>query len=153
MAYNAKCERAFALLSDSSVPGRIRACKRASEYGFALLLSFAQIEASLKILRYWQRTKDGWPDRLDFLHASWAPLRDLKALDRIKYDSLIGVSGRSLRETRNRIAHEGHSIDHGEYLRLYSVAGWAMTAISVRLPERADVRKRVDRLRSRRVTR
>lgn len=57
LAYSRKCDRAFALLSDAAIPARIKACERASEFGFALLLRFVQLEASLKILRYWERAK------------------------------------------------------------------------------------------------
>ena len=151
MTFSPKCERAFNLLEDETLPSRVRACERASEYGFALLLRFVQIEASLKILRYWQKAKDGWPDRLDFLRANWAPLRDLKAADPSKYDSVIGVGGRSLREMRNRIAHEAHTVAETEYRALAGVADWALVALRNRLPARQEARKKVARVRTRSV--
>ena len=149
MTFSPKCDRAFALLSDKHLGARVRACERASEFGFALLLRFVQIEAALKVLRYWQRAKDGWPDRLDFLKASWTPLRDLKAADSLSYASLIGAGGRSLREMRNRIAHEAHTLDHSQYIALAGVAEWALIALRTRLPGRPELRAKIARLRKR----
>lgn len=94
-------------------------------------------------------TKYGWPDRLDFLQANWAPLRDLKASDPSKYASLIGAGGRSLGEMRNRIAHEGHCFDESEYVALASMADWALNALRARLPARHEVRTKVARVRNR----
>lgn len=149
MTFSPKCDRAFGVLSEERLPLRVRSCERASEFGFALLLRFVQLEAALKILRYWQMTKDGWPDRLDFLQANWTPLRDLKASDPARYASLIGAGGRSLREMRNRIAHEGHSFHESEYAALAGVAEWALIELRVRLPARHEVRTKVARVRSR----
>jgi len=59
---------------------------------------------------------------LNFLQANWTPLRDLKASDPTKYASLIGAGGRSLREMRNRIAHEGHCFSESGYVALAGVA-------------------------------
>jgi hypothetical protein len=85
---------------------RVKACEGIDELGLSLLLHFVQLEAALKLLRYWRFTKDGWPDRLDFLNANWLPLRDLKAIDSQKYGLLIGAGGRSLIDLRNKIAHD-----------------------------------------------
>lgn len=150
-AFNKKCDRAYRLLSDPRLPRRIEACERNAEYGFALLLRFIQLEAALKILRYWQMTKDGWPNRLCFLKASWTPLRDLRAADDVKYAILIGAGGGSLRDMRNRIAHEGHCFDKSEYAALAAVADWALAALRHRLPPKNVVREKVARLRTRRV--
>lgn len=149
MVLSPKCDRAFGVLSDERLSRRVRTCERASEFGFALLLLFVQIEAMLKILRYWQMAKNGWPDRLDFLTANWAPLRDLKASNPADYAVLIGSSGRSLREIRNRVAHEGHCFQHNEYVALASAARWALTELRVRMPARHELRAKVARVRKR----
>lgn len=151
MAISVKCSRAYSVLQDDGLVSRVRACESVSEYGFALLLQFVRIEASLKVLRYWQNTKDGWPDRLDFLQANWAPLRDLKALNTKNYDFLIGVGGRSLLEMRNRIAHEGYWFNKDEYLSFAEVAVWALAMLKCRLPPKSEVAAKVERLRKRRV--
>ncbi len=59
MSFSPTCDRAFGVLSDERLPRRVRSCERASEFGFALLLCYVQLEAALKLLRYWQMTKDG----------------------------------------------------------------------------------------------
>lgn len=147
MTCSPKCERAFQLIRDPNFSNRIKLCESLGEYGFALLLHFVQLEASLKVLKYWHSTSDGWPDTLIFLRANWTPLRDLKALDPVKYDIIIGVSGRSLREMRNRIAHEGHNLSGTDYLTQAAVSKWAIKELSARLPSRPDMRKKVDRVR------
>lgn len=147
MTCSPKCERAFQLITDSDFPNRIKECESSGEYGFALLLHFVQLEASVKVLKYWHSTSDGWPDTLKFLRANWTPLRDLKALDPLKYDIIIGVGGRSLREMRNRIAHEGHNLSGTDYSIQAAVSKWAIKELSARLPSRQDMRKKVDRVR------
>ena len=107
---SAKCKRAYEILTNTRWLGRIEQCEGISEFGFALLLHYVQLEAALKVIRYWDRIEDGWPDQVK-IHASWKPLRDLKALDKNKYDLVIGPGGASLREIRNRVAHEGMLID------------------------------------------
>lgn len=151
MTFSPKCDRAFALLSDKHLGARVRTCERVSEFGFALLLRFVQLEAALKILRYWHRAKDGWPDTLSFLQANWTPLRDLKAADPLGYASLIGAGGQSLREMRNRIAHEGHSLEKSRYVALAGVADWALIALRARLPARHEMRSKISKLRNRTV--
>lgn len=149
--YNKKCNRAYIVLFEQNVARRIRKCECASEFGFALLLRFVQLEAALKIIRYWERAKDGWPDRLDFLHANWKPLRDLKATDKSKYDTLIGAGGQSLREARNRIAHEGHCLDQKQYDSFASVADWALEKLKARVPPKHEMPKKVARINNRNV--
>lgn len=148
-SFNKKCDRAFSLLSDTRWPRRIKACERGAEYGFALLLRFIQLEAALKVLRYWQRAKDRWPDRLCFFDARWTPLRDLKAENPARYAILIGAGGGSLREMRNRIAHEGHLFEKSEYAALAVVADWALAALRRRLPDKCEVREKVTRVQTR----
>lgn len=79
------------------------------------------------------------------------PLRDLKATDATRYNSLIGAGGNSLREMRNRIAHEAHSFNETEYHALVSVADWALIALRHRLPPKHEVGKKVARMRTRSV--
>jgi hypothetical protein len=111
--------------------------------GFALLLRFTQVEAALKILRYWEKTSDGWPDRLQFVHANWKPLRDLKALNPPWYSSLIGAAGNSLQENRNRIAHEGSQLDIQVYQGHIDTAEWALGELQRRIPSRNDLKSKV----------
>lgn len=150
VSYNKKCDRAFELLDDSGIKRRIKACAKSSEFGFAILLHFVQLEAALKIIRYWERATDGWPDNFGFLNANWGPLRDLKAEDRPKYDSLIGVGGNSLRKTRNQIAHEGCKLDQKQYETLACTASWALGRLRSRLPPKEGIKRKISGLKSRR---
>jgi len=144
MPYNKKCERAFKMLVEdkNEINIRIKKLENSEEYGFALLIHFIRIEAALKILRYGQYIKEGWPDTLKFLTANWAPLRDLKNIDPIKYKSIIGSGGSSLREKRNQIAHEGCNINEKEYGEFSQIAGWALEKLIDRLPPRHELRKK-----------
>lgn len=148
---NKKCKKAFEIISDEKFSSRIKYLERSQEFGFALLLKFIQIEASLKIIRYWEKTKDGWPDQLVFLRASWAPLRDLKATNPSNYDSLIGAGGNSLRELRNHIAHEGSCFDEMQYRVHEGVSNWALAELRNRLPAQHELKEKVSRLRARKV--
>lgn len=147
---NKKYKRAFSLLSSNTFKSRINSLEHEFEFGFALLIRFVQLEASLKILRYWHDTKSGWPDKLTFLNANWKPLRDLKSEDHFKYNLVIGVGGNSLREIRNRIAHEGHNIDKMEYNSLSELTEWALTRLRDRLPPESQIPSKVARVSKRR---
>lgn len=146
---NTKCKRAYEILTDTRWLGRIQQCEGISEFGFALLLHYVQLEAALKVIRYWDRLEDGWPDQIK-INANWKPLRDLKALDRSKYDLVIGRGGRSLREIRNRVAHEGILIGEKEYASFALTAKWAMVQLRSRLPSQTDLSRKLLRAAIRR---
>lgn len=147
---NKKAERAFEIISDKRYNLRTKALQRADERGFALLTKFAQLEACLKLLRFWYFCKDGWPDQLDFVDARWSPLRDLRNLNPAGYALLIGVGGRSLTGTRNRIAHEACNLTPDEYSMLAQVADWAVSELQRRLPTPPELRAKVSRIKRRR---
>jgi hypothetical protein len=148
---NQKCKRAYNLIYDKNTKQRVQKCKSSLEFGFALLLQFVKLEATLKILRYWENSKDVWPDRLNFLHGNWRPLRDLKLNDPSKYDILIGTKGKKLINTRNLVAHECHNLCKKEYDQLAETVEWALKELIIRLPPKHEVPKKVARFKGRKV--
>ncbi|AXQ15856.1 hypothetical protein KE622_12650 [Shewanella algae] len=61
------------------------------EPGFALLLLWCEIEQMLKLLRYFDKIKDDWPEKLNFIRSSWGPLRRIKGIDAEAYTVVLGL--------------------------------------------------------------
>ena len=66
-----KAYGAIRLIEGSDFKQRAKKLESIGELGFALILYWNQIEATLKIIRYDYSIKDGWPDELKFLGTTW----------------------------------------------------------------------------------
>jgi hypothetical protein len=114
-----KAYGAFRLLEDTAFKQRAKSLESIEEFSYALILYWNQIEAALKLMRYGYCIQYGWPDKLDFIRATWVPLKRLKISQCDHYEIILGVANSSLRNKRNEIAHEGCNtteVDYGKYV-------------------------------------
>lgn len=148
MKLSKKCVASYEILDSQNLKMRRNKLEGIEEFGFALLLQFVQLEAALKILRYWDRPSEGWPDRLDFIHANWKPLRDLKADDQKRYEFAIGSGGGSLRAPRNAIAHGGAVLERCEYERHLEAVIWAINLLKCRVPQKIDLQRKISPIKA-----
>lgn len=130
---------ALRVLSDNAIEKRIKQLEAIEERGFALLLSWNQIETALKLMRYEEAIKDGWPETLRFL-STWTPLHAMKKISPEKYGLVLGSSTCSLWKTRNRIAHEGHNVPVDNYREYLVAALWVISELQKQIPTLESLR-------------
>lgn len=107
-----------------------------SESGFALLLLWCQIEMMLKVIRYGDKIKYGWPSELNFIRASWAPLNRIKGINKAAYENILGTSSNSLWKYRNVIAHSGKEVEKTEAMKYWKDVIFVIDRLSEHLPTR-----------------
>lgn len=112
------------------------------EFGFALMLLWNQIESAIKLVRYYDRISDGWPDNLDFLRASWKPLKELRNKDPNSYRLIFGKEVTCLYGLRNLIAHESKNVSISEFNGLINAARWVILNLSHVTPNLERIRER-----------
>ncbi len=112
---------------------------RILEPGFGLLLLWCQIEMMLKLIRYYDKIKDGWPDKLCFINAKWSPLSRIKGINKGSYENILGSKSSSLWKYRNRIAHTGKTIEKAQADKYWKDAMFVLERISEHLPTRESV--------------
>jgi len=129
---------------ESNFKQRAKKLESIGESGFAIILYWNQIEAALKLIRYYDRIKDGWPNELVFIRATWKPLQELKGSDPAKYELVLSGSNQSLWKIRNGIVHEGCNITVVEYSKYVEAALWMILELNQKIPnlERLRDRKR-----------
>lgn len=112
---------------------RAKKLESIEEFGFALIFTWNMIEASLKLIRYGESIKEGWPDKLD---RRWRAFQELKSNNSEKYDVVLGSSSRSLSlwKIRNEIAHEGSNVSVVEYSKYVEAALWLMLELQQKVP-------------------
>lgn len=103
------------------------------ENGFALLLYWGRIELSIKLIRYFYKIQDGWPDNLSFINSRWGILSDLKSNNLCYYNATFGKSN-SIYSLRNSIVHECVKIDEEKYKKFLPVAIWAASILESSVP-------------------
>lgn len=137
-------QRAYAahkLIEDSSFKQRAEKLESIEERGFALILYWNQVEAALKLIRYGYFIKDGWPDKLNFIRATWKPLKNLKAENLDKYELILSSADRSLWKIRNLIAHEGSNISMADCRKYRDAALWVITELKMKIPNLERLRE------------
>lgn len=135
---------AFNLIQDTSFKLRAKNLLLIGEQGFALIFYWNQIEAALKLIRYFDRIKDGWPNELFFIRSTWKPLQELKRSDPTKYELVLSGSNKSLWKIRNGIVHEGCKVEVLEYSKYAEAALWVILELNQKIPnlERLRDKKR-----------
>lgn len=126
-----KAASSIRLIEDATFNQRAKNLESIGEYGFAIIFYWNQIEASLKLIRYGDSIKDGWPDRLD---RRWRTLQRLKSDHLEKYDLVLGSSNGSLWKTRNGIAHEGLNVTVDGYSKYVEAALWVLAELRQTVP-------------------
>jgi hypothetical protein len=111
---------------------------RKTEPSFGLLLLWNVIEMQLKLIRYHDRIKDGWPDKLNFIVANWTPLKRINSINKDIYKNVIGGKSSSLWRIRNQIAHTGKEIDTSKVNQYWVDALFVIERLYEHLPTRED---------------
>ncbi|MBO2569370.1 hypothetical protein [Shewanella algae] len=109
------------------------------EPGFALLLLWCEVEQMLKLIRYSDKIKDGWPDKLNFIRSSWGPLKRIKGIDAVAYEIVLGAQDNSLWKQRNVIAHSGQQMTKEKALQYWSCVEKVNSLLRDELPCREDL--------------
>lgn len=130
------------LVNQQSYKPRSSEFMKIGEFGFALILYWNQIESAIKLIRYYDRISDGWPDNLDFLRASWKPLKELRNKDPNSYKLIFGKEISCLYGLRNFIAHESKNVSIDEHDRLIPAARWVISNLSHMTPNIERIRER-----------
>lgn len=133
---HARANEALNRVNDTSYKTHINKLWSEKEYAFALLVLWCQIETRLKLIRYFDKVKDGWPDKLTFIRKDWAPLKRLVNERENDYLSIF-VGQRSMWKLRDLIAHAAISIDMQEATLLRKSGEWVLSKLDSIKPERA----------------
>lgn len=128
---DSKAASSIRLINDTSFNQRAKKLESIGEYGFALVFYWNQIEAMLKLIRYGDSIKDGWPERLN---RRWSTLQNLKSDHPEKYDLVLGSSNASLWKARNGIAHEGLNVSVDSYRKYVEAALWMLAELRQSVP-------------------
>lgn len=72
---NKKAVSAIECIENTNFTQRTKQLESIGEWGFAILLYWNQIEMALKVIRYGDSIKDGWPDKLN---SRWRMIQHLK---------------------------------------------------------------------------
>ncbi|MFM5148275.1 hypothetical protein [Aeromonas rivipollensis] len=121
--------------NDTRYKSRVNQLWEAKEYAFALLVIWCQIETRLKLIRYHDKIKDGWPDKLNFIRKTWGPLARLAA-ENVDYYAICFEGNRSMWQQRNQIAHAAISIDKAQAEPLREASEWLLSMLDGMKPTR-----------------
>ena len=126
---------AFTALADDRLVQRANKLKN-FEPTFGLLLLWNLIELQLKVIRYNDKIKNGWPDKLNFITSSWSPLKRIKGIDKNKYINVLGSQNTSLWKIRNQVAHTGYEIKKADAEQYWENATFMIARLAEHLPSR-----------------
>lgn len=138
---------AMTLSKDSTYKRRSADLASVGERGFALMIYWNQIESALKLIKYYEHVKDGWPEKLKFICGTWKPIRVLREIDFESCELILGNSANSLWKVRNGIAHEGRNVPGDVYYKYLDAAIWVIGELQKQLPSRErllDKKRRSD---------
>lgn len=130
------------LINQQDCKSRSIAFEEIGEFGFSLILYWNQIESLIKLIRYYDRVSEGWPDKLHFLRASWKPLKLLYDGDHVQYKLVFGKEQSCLCGLRDLIAHQSINISATEHNKLIFAARWAIANLIPLAPNLERVRDR-----------
>ncbi|MBI3285552.1 MAG: hypothetical protein HYZ65_12000 [Burkholderiales bacterium] len=131
------------VINDAEIRERIEELKIAGEFGFALLLRWNQIEAAIKIIRYFERIKDGWPDELNFLGTTWKVLQDARNEDIENFQLMLGPSTKSLWKIRNLITHTNYNFETiGDCKDYFLASNWLFNRLEKSVPNLERLREK-----------
>ena len=105
------------------------------ECGYALLCIWVQIEAGLKLLRYYDEIAKGWPDQLNFVKRSWNRLKQIDQENNTNYEIILSTKN-SLRSIRNEIAHLGVNVDKEKFFTYLMAGNFVLDRLLIQVPAR-----------------
>lgn len=136
-----RANAALARATDTSYKSHVEKLWSDKEFAFALLVLWCQIEARLKLIRYYDKIKDGWPDKLTFIRKDWTPLKRIFN-ENESYYTLVFVGEKSLWKLRDQIAHTACKIDPQKAVPLFDAGEWVLGYLNGVLPQRKALLKK-----------
>lgn len=137
-ALSAKAISSLEVCAEPASHLRALKLQRVDEYSFALLILWNRIEALVKLVRYHDRIKEGWPDELHFMRASWSPLKRLKD-ENPDFYSTVFSGDQCLWKLRNKIAHSNLELTRSTANTLEIAGGWVCSALTSICPSRESL--------------
>lgn len=119
-----KAYSAFKILKSNTLNKRSADLQSIGDYSLSLLMIWIEIEALLKLLRYYDKISDEYPKDLKFINKNWRILKHIYNADNKKYDLILGKNSNSLRSIRNDIVHNGLSINKIVHDKYFETAKW-----------------------------
>lgn len=133
---------AIKLSKDSTYKRRGTQLASIGECGFALMIYWNQIEIALKLIKYYEHVKDGWPETLKFVCGTWKPIQTLKGINSTNCELVFSCSVDSLWKTRNGIAHEGRNVPSDRYCQYLEAAIWVIAELQKQIPSLERLREK-----------
>jgi hypothetical protein len=133
-----KVTKAFENIYDPQYKNRIKKLEKVDEYSFAILIYWNIVEALLKVLKYYDKIDQEYPDKLNFISRRWRILK-YPSINNSEYYKLILGSGKKtancLWGIRDRIVHANHEIEEDKYKSLKEAVIWLIGALRTNLPD------------------
>ncbi len=140
-----RANQAFKILQDNRFHERCHNMETNGEYALALLLLWVRIEILLKLLKYYDKMEQGWPENLKGIDKRWKPLKELSHESGAHYEKILNHKNKeSLRKVRNQIVHQGDELTETQYRQYKEMATWVYKKLRDKLKDRKSylVKKR-----------
>lgn len=136
---------AFCLLKDTTTYlSRVKTLEGYGEYCYAILNIWNRIEATLKLLRYFNNIKE-YPQRLD---SRWAFLKDIEANNKNALDVIFSSDKKCLWKIRNEIVHQNKTMTKEEYGHYYPSAVIILDELTDILRPKKEFQEKLNRTRN-----
>lgn len=139
---NATC--AFQFLADTTTYlDRIQTLEKCGEYCYAILNIWNRIEATLKLLHYYNNIKEKYPEHLK---SQYLPL-EIRKQFKNEVKTIVSSDNNSLWKIRNGIVHQNKTLTKDEYEHYYSSADIVLKELSNLLPPQQAFKEKLNRIR------
>lgn len=127
---------------DTSFKIRTQNLENITELSFSILLYWNQVEALIKLLKYYKNIDEAYPDKLNFINRSWGILKNLNDASNNNYIVVFG-DGKKTSEclwgTRDRITHASYVVTEKEFSQYKKSAAWVFNQLFTNMPETFDL--------------
>jgi len=139
-----KAVEAFKFLQDTttSYSARVEALEGYREYGYAILNIWNRIEATLKLLHYYDEIKEKYPEKLN---TQWG---FLKKVNNNALDIIFSKDKNCLWKVRNKIAHQNAIITIEQYEHYYPNAIIILDELTAILQPKQEFQEKLNRTRN-----
>lgn len=139
---NATC--AFQFLADTTTYlDRIQTLEKCGEYCYAILNIWNRIEATLKLLHYYNNIKEQYPEHLK---SQYLPL-EIRKQFKNEVKTIVSSDNNSLWKIRNGIVHQNKTLTKDEYEHYYSSTDIVLKELSNLLPPQQAFKEKLNRIR------
>ncbi|WP_301869074.1 hypothetical protein [Bacteroides caecimuris] len=139
-----KAVEAFKFLQNTalSYPIRVQALNGYGEYGYAILNIWNRIEATLKLLHYYDDIKEKYPEKLN---TKWG---FLKKLNNDALDIIFSKNKNCLWKVRNKIVHQNAIITKEQYKHYHPNAVIILDELTAILQPKQKFQEKLNRTRN-----